>query len=409
MDGILDGKVVRTAALEFKEGWRALLGATLGASIGIAALPFYTFGIFMRAIESEAHWRRPEIALAQTCWSIVLALTSPFVGGLIDRFGFRRPIAVSLASIACCFLLLGTIVRSPAFFVLVYTLMAAAGAASSPLPFAKLISGKFHRARGMALGITLAGTGIAALLAPLLLGPVIQNAGWRAGYLWLALAVAVLAPGCLWLIGRDTVAGDERRASVEAGASFSKAIRSLAFWQLAAIFFLVTFGASGLVAHLVPILTESGIAPSKAAAIVGIVGLSVMAGRLAIGTLLDLFQVRYVACVAFILTSTGCYLLLQFGASFAWTAAIGVGFALGTEVDLMGYCTGRYFGLRRYGSIYGTLYGFAILGVAASPLWMAVVSESYGYRPVLQAAVAITIASAALSSVLPRIDRRSDA
>jgi cyanate permease len=403
--GMLDAPPLRTATLEFREGWRALLGATLGASIGIAALPFYTFGIFMRAIEADAHWMRSEIALAQTCWSIGLALVSPFVGGLIDRFGFRRPIAVSLTAIACCFLLLGSVVRSPALFVLVYALMAAAGAASSPLPFAKLISGKFHRARGMALGITLAGTGIAALLAPLFLGPVIQNAGWRASYLWLALAIAVLAPACLWLIGRDKVAGVEQYERVETGVSFAKAVRFAAFWQLAAIFFLVTFGASGLVAHLVPILTEAGIAPSKAAAIVSIVGMSVMAGRLAIGTLLDMFQVRYVASVAFILTSIGCYLLLQFGAHFAWTATIGVGFALGTEVDLMGYCTGRYFGLRRYGSIYGTLYGFAIFGVAASPFWMAVISESYGYQPVLQAAVAITIASAALSFVLPRINR----
>lgn len=407
MVGMLDTTALRTATLEFREGWRALLGATLGASIGIAALPFYTFGIFMRAIEADAHWRRSEIALAQTCWSIVLAVVSPFVGGLIDRLGFRRPIAFSLTAIACCFLLLGSVIHSPALFVLVYALMAAMGAASSPLPFAKLISGRFQRARGMALGITLAGTGVAAFLAPLLLGPVIQNAGWRAGYLRLALSVVILAPISLWLIGRDKVTAVEQHGRVETGVSFVKAIQAAAFWQLAGIFFLVTFGASGLVAHLVPILTEAGIAPSKAAAIVGVVGVSVMAGRLAIGTLLDMFQVRYVASVAFILTSIGCYLLLQLGAQFAWTAAIGVGFALGTEVDLMGYCTGRYFGLRRYGSIYGTLYGFAILGVAASPLWMAVVSESYGYQPVLQAAVAITIASAALSFVLPRINRRN--
>ena len=407
MDEMLDTTALRTAPLEFREGWRALLGATLGASIGIAALPFYTFGIFMRAIEADVHWRRSEIALAQTCWSIMLALVSPFVGGLIDRLGFRRPIAFSLTAIACCFLLLGSVIRSPTFFVLVYALMAAVGAASSPLPFAKLISRKFQRVRGMALGITLAGTGIAAFLAPLLLGPVIQNAGWRAGYLRLALAVVILAPISLWLIGRDKVTAVERHGEVEMGVSFVTAVQTAAFWQLAAIFFLVTFGASGLVAHLVPILTEAGIAPSEAASIVGIVGISVMAGRLAIGTLLDMFQVRYVASVAFILASIGCYLLLQLGSHFAWTAAIGVGFALGTEVDLMGYCTGRYFGLRRYGSIYGTLYGFAILGVAASPLWMAVASQTYGYKPVLRAAVAITIASATLSSVLPRINKGS--
>jgi len=133
-----------------------------------------------------------------------------------------------------------------------------------------------------------------------------------------------------------------------------------------------------------------------------------MAGRLAIGTLIDIYPVRYVASIAFLLTATGCFLLLQLGANFAWSAAIGVGFALGTEVDLMGYCTARYFGLRHYGSIYGAQYGFAILGVAASPVWMAVMSESHGYRLVLQTATIITVGSAALSVVLPQINRTTD-
>jgi cyanate permease len=404
---MLDTEGGRNGAVEFREGWKVLLGATLGASLGIAALPFYTFGIFMRAIEADAHWSRSEIALAQTFWSIVLALASPFVGGLIDRLGFRRPIAFSLAAIVCCFLMLGSVVRTPAMFVFVYTLMALMGAASSPLPFAKLIAANFNRKRGLALGIALAGTGIAALLAPLCLGPIIQNAGWRMGYIALAVAIAVLAPACLWLIGRSKGPSVQDKRE-ENGLSFIQAIKSTVFWQLAGIFFLVTFGASGLVAHLVPILTEAGTAPPKAAAIVGVVGISVMAGRLAIGTLIDIFPVRYVASVAFLLTATGCFLLLQFGANFAWSAALGVGFALGTEVDLMGYCTARYFGLRHYGSIYGSLYGCAILGVAASPVWMAVVSVSYGYKPVLQTAVAVTVTSATLSFALPWIKKRID-
>jgi MFS family permease len=405
---MLDAEAGRTKILEFRNGWRVLLGATLGASLGIAALPFYTFGIFMRAIEADVHWRRSEISLAQTAWSILLALVSPFVGGLIDRLGFRQPMAFSFAAIVGCFLLLGSVVRSPAVFVFVYALMAVTGAASSPLPFAKLISSIFNRSRGLALGITLAGTGAAAFIAPLFLGPIIQRAGWRAGYLSLALAIAVLAPVCLWLIGRRNVVGIGQGDRVELGLSFIQTVQSRVFWQLAAIFFLVTFGASGLVAHLVPILTEAGTAPSRAAAIVGVVGVSVMAGRLAIGTLIDIFPVRHVAGVAFLLTATGCFLLLLLGANFAWSAAMGVGFALGTEVDLMGYCTARYFGLRHYGSIYGALYGFAILGVAASPVWMAVVSESHGYKPVLQTAVAVTVGSAILSFVLPQIRKTLD-
>jgi hypothetical protein len=394
----------RAVALEFRSGWRLLIGATLGAMLGIAALPFYTFGIFMSAIEADTHWLRSEISLGQTCWALALAAMSPFVGGAIDRWGIRRPIALSFAAIVVCFILLGTVVRSPISFIIVYAVMAALGAASSPLPFAKVISGGFDRSRGLALGITLAGTGLSAFLAPLFLGPVIAQFGWRGGYLGLAAIIVVLAPVALLLIGKTPLLAKAAIRSQE-GKTFGAAAGSAPFWLLAGVFFLVTFAASGLVAHLVPILKAAGESPAKAASIVGVVGLSVVAGRLLIGLLIDLFQVRYVAAGAFLLTATGSFLLLQFGAPAAWVTALGVGFALGTEVDLMGYCTARYFGFRSYGAIYGTLYGLSIVGVAASPVWMAVVSQQHGYAPVLLAASAMTLVAAGLCLLLPRIVR----
>jgi MFS family permease len=387
---------------EFRTSWTLLAGATMGAIVGIAALPFYTFGIFMAALESQEHWARTEISLAQTLWAGGLALASPFVGGLIDRYGHRLPIAISFAAIVLSFLTLSQWVETPHQFIAVYAVMAVFGAASSPLPFAKIVAARFERGRGIALGITLAGTGISAFAAPLYLSPLIAHWGWRGGYLGMACLIIVLAPLALWLLGRPT---PTRRAAavitVATGLSVGEALRRVTFWQLCVIFFLVTLGSSGLVAHLVPLLKSAGQAPARAASIVSTVGLSVVAGRLTIGALIDRFQVRFVAAGAFFLTATGC-LLLWVDVKFAWLAALGVGFALGTEVDMMGYCTARFFGFKRYGVLYGSQYGLTIVGVATSPVWMGALSQRHGYPPVLEVAVGVTALAALLSLALPR-------
>ena len=73
--------------------------------------------------------------------------------------------------------------------------MALAGAASGPIAYSKIINETFSRHRGIALGITMTGIGVAAAFIPPALANVIADLGWRSGYYTLAvvpLAGAVL-------------------------------------------------------------------------------------------------------------------------------------------------------------------------------------------------------------------------
>ena len=63
-------------------------------------------------------------------------------------------------------------------------------------------------------------------------------------------------------------------------------------------------------------------------------------------------------------------------------AAIALGFAVGAEVDLIGYFTARYFGLAHYGAIYGLQYSIFIFGVAIGPVYTGYiwdVTGNYGF------------------------------
>ena len=60
-----------------------------------------------------------------------------------------------------------------------------------------------------------------------------------------------------------------------------------------------------------------------------------------------------------------CVLLLGFGPAPALALAIGFlfGFSSGSETDVLSYFTARYFGVARYGSVFGAC--FAVVGAMA--------------------------------------------
>ena len=379
-----------------------LLGALLGVMIGISSLPYYSFGIFLSAIEASEHWPRSQIALAQTAWALLLAGASPVVGFLIDRFGFRRPVALSFLLMALSMLAIAAFSSSPASFIMLYAVMALVGAATSPLPFAKIVSARFHTARGIALGITLAGTGFATAIAPRYLAGIIEQYGWRGGYVALALVIALVSPLVI-LLARGGSAAKDATKQVKAGITLREAARGRVFWQLNIAFGIVTLASAGLVAHIVPIMRAEGASATEAAGILSWVGLSVIAARFTIGFLVDVFPVRIVAGCAFALTALAILALYSFGIEAAFLAAIGLGFALGAEVDLMGFCTARYFGFRDYGTIYGVQYAISIVGVALSPAWMGWAGDAGAYDLVLLIATAGTAVGAVCAFILPNI------
>ena len=46
----------------------------------------------------------------------------------------------------------------------------------------------------------------------------------------------------------------------------------------------------------------------------------------------------------------------------------GIGLALGAEVDMIGFFASRYFGLKRFGQLYGVLFAIFTVGAGLGPL-----------------------------------------
>jgi MFS family permease len=131
------------------------------------------------------------------------------------------------------------------------------------------------------------------------------------------------------------------------------------------------------------------------------VGLSTMAGRLLSGYLVDRIFAPFIAAFFFLLPCLGIYLLDSTISPVV--GIISLGLASGTEIDMIGFLTSRYFGMKRFGQLYGYLFASFVVGSAIGPFMMGLAFERlHSYEPALWTFGAfMLIASAAILSLGP--------
>jgi MFS family permease len=404
----------KSATGEFQRGWGIVAAAAAGCGLGLSALPFYGLSPLMVPLQQEFGWDRASISIAFTFMTLGLLTAGPLiVGRLSDRVGVR---AVALTSIPLFAITLFALQFVPAgpdgapgplWLWLGYLAMALLGAGTSPITYTRAVNAWFDKNRGLALGLTLAGTGMMGIILPLIMAQVVPVHGWRGGFMTLA-GLAILALPIVALLLRDAPRADGTAAPMEAlGATLGQAVNNYRFWAMGFAFLILALGIAGLVVHLFPMLTDAGLTPQQAGGIASLIGVGVIIGRLIIGFLVDRFFGPAVAIVVFAITAVGCLLLASGGVAVAPYAAFLIGFALGAEVDLIAYFTSRYFGMKRYGEIYGWQYGFYGLGAAFAPVLMGKLFELGGqsYELALQVSAALCVAACLLLAILGRYPR----
>jgi MFS family permease len=167
--------------------------------------------------------------------------------------------------------------------------------------------------------------------------------------------------------------------------------------------FLVVTAINGVIAHLVALLTDQGIPNEISVKMLVAVGLSAIAGRLVSGYLLDRFFAPYLAALIFLVPLVGLIILLMGAHAMPLTlaASICLGFGLGAEVDIIGFLVGRYFGMRRYGEIYGYIFGVFTIGTGLGPYLMGATFDASGnYRLAIIVFCGLLVLSSALIAMM---------
>lgn len=389
-------------AKEFRRGWPPLLAATLGNAAGVSTVPFYSLGSFIAPLQTEFGWSRGDVSSAFLYTTTVLVVISPILGMLIDRFGVRILALVSIPLLSGVLVALSFIDGSVVLFHGLYGLAALVGGGTTPINYTRVVNDTFDKARGLALGISLAAVAMTAIGLPLLLAGINQSYSWRTGYLALAILALLPLPFVLLGIGKHE---PKRSVRTQDDAVVESGIRSPTFWIIGISFGLIAIAVSALVVHMVPLLRDAGMSPMAAASTASIIGFGVLGGRLVTGYLIDRIFAPYVAAPLFLSTAAGSLLLLYGGPSTAFVAAGLIGLSLGAEVDLIAYMTARYFGMARYGFNYAIIYVQFVLGAAVGPALAGRAFDLFGnYNIALGGIVTLLVAGSVGILCLPRFE-----
>jgi predicted MFS family arabinose efflux permease len=392
---------------EFARGWPVVLTAFCGVALGIGAVPIYTIGIFAHHFVDEFHWKYSEIMFGITIMWLVVVVGSSAVGYLTDRFGVRRVtlISVFLFSIAIASFALST--GSRVVYYLNWLAMSVLGLGTNFLTWTRVVNFWFQVNRGLALGLVMAGAGMFGALGKPLVMWIIAAAGWRSGYLALAgLSLAIVLPLAWFFVREPPRAPDAARRSTPTAVPLGAALRGRRFWVLGVFTFLVTTSVAGFVPHLETVLTQAGFADPQQRSLLPALGLSVIAGRVVGGWLLDIVWAPAVAFVLLAFCSVGWWLLSSGSHPHYAVALLAIGMigaAGGVELDVLSYCTARYFGLKSYSTIFGALFGFLAAGAAVGPVLLGYVFDLTGsYSSALRASAVAVMIGAGLLMTLGR-------
>jgi predicted MFS family arabinose efflux permease len=148
----------------------------------------------------------------------------------------------------------------------------------------------------------------------------------------------------------------------------------------------------------VPLLTDQGMTPGKAAAMAALIGSSLLISRLITGVLLDYISATLIGVVCFVGAATGiAMLMIGVQGPLIPVSIILIGTAFGVEGDLMAYMTRRIFGMRAYGAIYGVMFGTFNAGIVLGPPLMGLSFDlTKSYRNGLTALFVMAIISVVL-------------
>jgi MFS family permease len=353
-------------------------------------------------------------------FTVALALALPVVGRLVDQYGGQRVLFPSVIVFGVLLLAIPLTVSMAWHLWLLFILIGSLAAGANALPYLRILGAWFDRRRGLAFGVAMAGGGLGYTYMPPLLQWLIEQWGWRSGYVALGAIVLLIAAPIAGLVLRDTPEevglrpdGDTGPAQTpddcgEGAVQPGRAGRGT-FLLLFGTFSILSLCLYGLLAHLVPLLVDRGIAPRDAAWAAALLGIAILFSRAAVGYMIDRWFAPRVAAACFVLSAAG---LAWFAAGAADGTAVViatclVGLSIGAEIDLLAYLTSRYFGLQRFGTFFGVMFAGFLLGAAPGPVVYGAVFDARGnYDLALAGAAGLLVVAALIMLTLP--EYRSD-
>jgi predicted MFS family arabinose efflux permease len=399
-----------SAAQEWRRGWTVVMAAFVGFSF-FSVMAAAT-GVFMEPIAQEFGWSRAQASSGNSIAGIIGVSLSPFFGILIDRWGTRRLALPGLFLISLMKAAFSLNNGSFALWTAIWLLYGFIALSIKSTIWSTTVAAAFDKGRGLALGAMLCGTAFAQVITPPLTNWLIAEFGWRMAFVWLGLgwgtiALLVCIPFLhdLHLRQERDSAGNAVARPVLHGLSVGEAWRDRALWQIGISTFLMMLLTIGLMVHQFQIIVDAGITRANAALLTSVFGIGGIIGKLLTGVLIDRYSPNWIGGVTFASSALAFLLLLEpFRTPALIVVAMAVnGYASGTKLQITGYLTTRFAGLKNFGKIFGMMAALIAAGSSLGPILAGWIFDTTGnYETFLIGGVVASVVSGLLIIALPR-------
>jgi len=391
-------------------GWVMVLIAL--SVLATHALVMYTFGVFLKPLVTEFNWDRGALSGANSMYMLLAGTFAIFTGRLSDKYGPRMLVTLNGLLTGIGFLALSQI-NSLWQVYLIWGLFLGIGGSCCFIPVMSTIPRWFVKKTGIAIGITVAGFGLGAVITPPLTQWLISAYGWRQAFIVLGLITFVIViPLAQFMKHSPQRVGlkpygeigtlKDKQSQAAGGLSFRQAIKTSRFLVWGSILFCFFFSVQVIVVHVVPHGIDIGSSATAAAGILSIIAGGSVIGRLSMGFIYDRIGSR--KALSACLTLVALALIWLLFAKEIWGLYIfaGVlGLAYGGIVLLETALTGELFGLKSLGMILGGVILFGTVGGAlGAPLAGSIFDATGSYSLALLICVILVVLAIILSLIL---------
>jgi MFS family permease len=403
-------------------GWWTVLATGIMSGIGQG---IFAQGaqLFFKPIAADLNFSREVASIAPSITRVEGGFYSPIVGWLVDKFGPRWLMFIGVLMTGTGLMLM-YFVNSFLTYCLIWAGITAIGMNMSlSVTVDKALTNWFVRKRGLAMGIKFSMLSAGGVVVLLFVPHLIQANGWRmacvvCGIIMLASSPLVLLfvkqnrPEYYGLLpdGAELDAGtsttdikDMLAKGTEYAASFQEreftikqAMKTWAFWLLVVSQTLFSLLGGVVSLHTYNFLTDMGIEPIKAGAMLSLQIFFQMPFRFVGGVISDrlkMTQLPFALGGAYLIMALSIIpLILRQTIPMIYIFLVLYGIGLGLPTTLRIGIISRYFGRQSYGKVYGNINFFTAIVAFVAPIyagWM--YDKTHSYIDVFTQGVVLTL------------------
>jgi MFS family permease len=380
-------------------GWY-IVGVGFLAQFAGMAMSSSALAVFFKSMEKDLHWTRLEMSTTRSLEMLTTGMMAPLLGGYLDRYGARWPMAIGGLCFGAGLILLGQVQEVWQVLIIRVCLLTGATVGMGGLAVNVAISNWFIRRRGQAMSISGSGSAAARVLIAPVLTATIAAWGWRNSWVFLGAIVWLLVVVPAFLVvrrrpedmgllpdGATEPASLTRPTSkaTDLGRTWTRrqALCTAGFWSLVFTFGVTRIGEAAFYLHSFPYLTDIGATETVAALTMSLGSAVQLIAILVWGHFADRFEPRYIGSAQFVVQTVGILLfMVESNPTLAIVGYTIFCFGSGGEVVVTVLMWASFFGRRSLGVVRSAAMPISVLFSASGPIlfgWAYSYFGGYGY------------------------------